>query len=218
MYYRLVRQIVALLARILIRLEIVGRENVPKEGACILITNHLSWFDSPLILVAVPRHITVLAASKYRRHPFFGPLLASMGAIWIRRGEVDRQALRQLLEALRAGGCLGMSPEGTRSKTGTLQRGKTGAVYLASRSGAVFVPVALSGTEKIGDAIRHFRRQQARINIGKPFTLPFPERLRGDQLDEFTDMVMRRLAAMLPPEYRGVYADVTISPEKAPIS
>ena len=213
MYYRLVRWIVTLLARILVHLEIVGNENVPQEGACIIAPNHLSWFDSPLLLVAVSRRITVLAADKYRHHPIFGPFLASMGAIWIRRGEVDRKALRRALEVLRAGGCLGMAPEGTRSKTGTLQRGKTGAVYLASRSGAVLVPVAITGTEKIGNALKHFRRGQARIEIGKPFTLPFSERLHGYQLEEFTDMLMRRLAAMLPPEYRGVYADVTTSLE-----
>ncbi|MDY7039814.1 MAG: lysophospholipid acyltransferase family protein, partial [Chloroflexota bacterium] len=187
MYYRLVRWIITILARILVQFEIVGSENVPLEGACIVTPNHLSWFDSPLMLIAVPRRITVLAANKYRCHPFFGPLLASMGAIWIHRGNVDRHALRQATEVLRSDGCLGLAPEGTRSKTGSLQRGKTGAVYLASRSGAVFVPVAITGTEKIGDALRHFRRGKARIEIGKPIDLPFPERLRGEQLEEFID-------------------------------
>ena len=213
MYYHLVRWIVALLARILIRLEIVGRENVPKEGPCIIAPNHLSWFDSPLLLVAVPRHITVLAASKYRHHPIFAPLLASMGAIWIRRGEVDREALNQALRVLRAGGCLGLAPEGTRSKTGTLQKGKTGAVYLASRSGATIVPVALTGTEKIGYALRHLRRGRARIEIGKPLEWTLPERLRGHQLEEYTEVLMHHLAAMLPPEYGGVYADVVTPPK-----
>ena len=216
MYYRLVRWIISLLARILVRFEIVGSENVPREGACIIAPNHLSWFDSPLLLVAIPRRITVLAANKYRQHPIFGPLLASMGAVWIHRGEVDRKALQQALEVLRAGGCLGMAPEGTRSKTGTLQRGKTGVVYLASRSGAALVPVAITGTEKIGDALRHFRRGRARIEIGKPLDLELPERLRGNQLEEYTDILMRHLAAMLPPEYRGVYADVTTPPEQKP--
>lgn len=213
MYYRLVRWIIALLAKILVRVEIVGRENVPLEGGCIIAPNHLSWFDSPLLLIAVPRHITVLAANKYRRHPLFGPLLASMGAIWIRRGEVDRQALQRALEVLRAGGCLGMAPEGTRSQTGALQRGKTGAVYLASRSGAKIVPVAITGTEKIAAALKRFRRGQARIEIGKPMEWSLSERLRGPQLEEYTELLMRRLAAMLPPEYRGVYADV-VAPQE----
>jgi len=213
MYYRLVRWIITLLAHILVELEIVGAENVPPTGACIITPNHLSWFDSPLLLVAVPRRITVLAASKYRRHLIFAPLLASMGAIWIRRGEVDREALRQTLEVLQAGGCLGLAPEGTRSKTGALQQGKTGAMYLASRSRAVIVPAAITGTEKIGHALRHFRRGRARIEIGKPLELSLPERLRGNQLEEYTEILMRHLAAMLPPEYRGVYSDVATPPK-----
>jgi 1-acyl-sn-glycerol-3-phosphate acyltransferase len=218
MYYRLVRWIINLLAQILVEVEIAGSENVPTEGACIIATNHLSWFDSPLLLIAVSRRITVLAANKYRRHFFLSPLLSSMGAIWINRGEADRRALRQALEALQEGGCLGMAPEGTRSKTGTLQRGKTGVVYLASRSGAALVPVVVTGTEKTGDALRHFRRGKVRAEFGKPLEWSLPERVRGKQLDEYTDILMHHLAAMLPPEYRGVYADVTPPTGQEPVT
>lgn len=206
MYYRIVRIIISLIYRLLARMEVVGTENVPQEGPCIVICNHLSSFDPPLLLVAVPLRMTVLAADKYRGHPIFGPFLSSMGAIYVRRGEVDRQALRACLDVLREGGVIGIAPEGTRSTTGALQEGRTGVAYLASRAGVPILPVAITGTEKLPASLKRLRRGQMKAVIGEPFTLPTTEgKARGEQLKEFTKLIMRRLASMLPEEHRGVY-------------
>ncbi|HID62713.1 MAG TPA: 1-acyl-sn-glycerol-3-phosphate acyltransferase [Anaerolineae bacterium] len=206
MYYRIVKMIISLIFRLLARIEIVGVENVPQEGPYIVICNHLSRFDPPLLLIALPARMTVLAANKYRDHPLFGPFLSSMGAIYVRRGEVDRQALRACLNALKGGGIIGMAPEGTRSSTGALQEGRTGVAYLASRAGVPILPVAITGTEKIPASLKRFRRGQVKVVIGETFTLPVTERkARGKQLKEFTELIMRRLADLLPEEYRGVY-------------
>ena len=198
--------IFSLIYRLLARIEIVGAENVPQEGPYIVISNHISSFDPPLLLIALPARMTVLAANKYRSHPIFGPFLSSMGAIYVRRGEVDRQALRACLDVLRGGGIMGMAPEGTRSPTGGLQEGRTGVAYLASRTGVPILPVAITGTEKMLASLKRFHRGQMKAVIGKTFTLPVTERkARGKQLKEFTELIMRRLADMLPEEYRGVY-------------
>jgi len=206
MYYRIVKMIIGLIYRLLARIEIVGTENVPQEGPCIVICNHLSGFDPPLVGIALPARMTWLAADKYRDHPIFGPFLSSIGTIYVQRGEVDRQALRACLDVLKGDGILGMAPEGTRSPTGALQEGRTGVAYLASRAGVPILPVAVTGTEKMSASLKRLRRGQVKAVIGETFTLPVTERkARGKQLKEFTELIMRRLADMLPEEYRGVY-------------
>ena len=130
MYYQIVKIVFSLIYRLMARIEIVGVENVPQKGPYIVICNHLHRFDPPLVAIALPARMVFLAANKYRSHPIFGPFMSSVGAIYVRRGEVDRQALRACLDVLRVGGIIGMAPEGTRSPTGALQKGRTGVAYL----------------------------------------------------------------------------------------
>jgi 1-acyl-sn-glycerol-3-phosphate acyltransferase len=205
--YHIVRAIVNVLLYLLVRREYVGLENFPAEPPYILVTNHLSVFDTPLLLTACPHTIRALAAAKHRRNPVYGPLIAIMGSIWVRRGEVDRHALREALDVLRGGGALGMAPEGTRARgTYALQEGKTGPAYLATRADVPLVPVGLTGTEQIKDNLPRLRRTPVRVVVGKPFRLPESGPVRGEKLHEYTDLIMRHIAELLPEEYRGVYA------------
>jgi 1-acyl-sn-glycerol-3-phosphate acyltransferase len=107
---------------------------------------------------------------------------------------------------LKAGGVLGLAPEGTRSHTGQLQEGKTGAAYLADRAGVPIVPVALAGTENVWRNLKRLRRTPVACTIGQPFRLPSDGRAKGEQLKHLTDEVMCRIAALLPPQYHGAYA------------
>ncbi len=199
--------IVRLLIPFFMRLEVVGRENFPQQGPYILVTNHLSAYDTPLLFALCPHSVRALAASKHRSNPFFGPLLALGGSIWVRRGEIDRDALSGALSWLGEGGVLGMAPEGTRARgVYALQKGKTGAAYLATRTGSPILPVGLTGTERIKEELPRLRRARVRVVIGEPFCLPESGPVRGEKLDEYTELIMRRIAALLPPEYRGVYA------------
>jgi 1-acyl-sn-glycerol-3-phosphate acyltransferase len=205
--YHIIRAIVNVLLYLLVRREYVGLENFPAEPPYILVTNHLSVFDTPLLLTACPHTIRALAAAKHRRNPVYGPLIAIMGSIWVQRGEVDRRALREALDVLKRGGALGMAPEGTRARgTYALQEGKTGPAYLATRADVPLVPVGLIGTEQIKDNLPRLRRTPVRIVVGKPFRLPESGRVRGQKLHEYTDLIMRHIAELLPEEYRGVYA------------
>jgi 1-acyl-sn-glycerol-3-phosphate acyltransferase len=204
--YRLVRNFFTLVYRLLMHVEVVGRENFYVEGACIVILNHLSVFDPPLVGILLPRRGWALAAEKYRRHLLFGPVARFVGVIFVRRGEVDRRALRAALKVLRKGGLVAIAPEGTRSPTGQLQQAKEGVAYLASRTGATILPVAVAGTEKVIDTLKRLRRPRVQVVIGEPFKLPPAARAaKGPQLATYTDLIMCRLAALLPESYRGYY-------------
>jgi len=211
MLYWPARLLVRALFWLLTRWEVVGLERVPRQGPFIVITNHLSIVDPPAIMAALPCRVTALAASKYIRHPF-GLLLGSVDVIFIRRGEVDRTALRKALAVLASGQVLGIAPEGTRSKTGSLQRGKPGAAYLALRANVPILPVVVTGTERVFRDLLRLRRPRVRVVIGEPFRLTLPEDEKRP-LQALADRMMYRLAELLPPEYRGVYGQGSARPE-----
>lgn len=205
--YRAARAVVGFLFRLLGRLEISGVENVPREGPFIMAMNHLHWLDPPLAMVVIPRQMAVFAGEKWERRWPANWLLRYVGnAIFVRRGEVDRKALRAALSLLREGKALGLAPEGTRSRTGGLQKGKDGCAYLAMRTGVPIVPLAAWGQERFFRELKRGRRPTIRVVVGAPFTLSSaPREARAAELSAATERVMRTLAAMLPEEYRGVY-------------
>ncbi|MCS7220545.1 MAG: lysophospholipid acyltransferase family protein [Anaerolineae bacterium] len=207
--YRAARAVIRFLLYLLFRIEISGAERLNQPGGPLLVvTNHLHWLDPPIVFAILPLRATVFAAEKWGVHPIFGPLFRAIGnAIFVNRGEVDRRALSQAMAVLKAGGVLGIAPEGTRSRTGVMQRGRGGAAYLASRTGATILPIGISGQEKAFRTLFQLRRPLIRVVVGEPFVLPgTPNHARGEELDRYTEQIMRRLAELLPPEYRGVYA------------
>ncbi len=204
--YTVLKTLVRSLFPLLVRMYVTGQEHFPPHGPYILATNHLSVFDLPLLLMVCPHTIRAFAASKHRRNPFYFLLLSAAGSIWVRRGEIDREALRGAFEVLKRGEVLGVAPEGTRARrVYALQPGKTGAAYIATRADVPIVPVGLTGTEKIKENLPRLRRTDVTVTVGEPFRLPESGRVRGPKLDEYTDLIMRRIAALLPPKYRGVY-------------
>jgi 1-acyl-sn-glycerol-3-phosphate acyltransferase len=198
----------ALFALLTVR-EVEGLEEFPTDGPCILATNHLSIYDPALIYGLIgDERFTGWAAEKWERHLIFGSILKLGGAIFIQRGQVDRRALDKALCWLRQGNIFGIAPEGTRSRTGALIRGKTGVAYLAHQSGAPIIPLAHSGTEGSIRSLFRLRRQKIQVCFGKPIHLLRPDpSQRNAALRRDTDEVMCRIAALLPPNYRGVYRD-----------
>jgi 1-acyl-sn-glycerol-3-phosphate acyltransferase len=128
------------------------------------------------------------------------------GAIWLRRGESDRAALKAALAVLARGGILGIAPEGRRSPTRSLGPGKPGPAFLAARARVPIVPIGLVNTDRLAPALVRFERVTLQVRIGKPFSLPPLERHNvKEQLQRDTDLIMCHIAALLPPRYRGVY-------------
>ena len=205
--YRIMKWIFGGLLRTIYRYEAIGQENLPSDGPVIVAVNHLHLADPPAVMLAVPRKVVTLAASKWLNRPVVGPILRLAGVVFVRRGEVDRQALRHCFDHLANGGVLALAPEGTRSKTGGLQRAKPGVAYLASRSKAPIVPVAVWGTERLSDWAR-LKRPTCKVVVGRPFRLPeFSRRPATEELQHLADLIMIRLGLLLPASYRGVYSE-----------
>jgi 1-acyl-sn-glycerol-3-phosphate acyltransferase len=208
--YRIGYLIAIIYARLICRRNVIGREHLPKQGPFLIVTNHLSSVDPPFVISMIPigLRMTGMAAMAHRNDFFIGWLMDRAGAIWVRRGEPDRKALRQALDVLASGRPLGVAPEGTRSKTGALAEGKTGAAFLAIKAGVPIVPIVVYGTEKVFPSLRRLRRATVQARFSPPFRLPARGGgLRGDHTQYCTDLIMARLASMLPEAYRGVYVD-----------
>jgi len=205
--YRLIRWVFARLMRSFYRYQVIGRENIPTEGPVILAVNHLHLSDPAAVMPAIPRMVVTLAAEKWENNRIVGALLRGAGVIFVQRGEVDRHALRSCLRVLAEGRVLAVAPEGTRSKTGAMQRAKPGIAYLAVRADAPILPVAIVGTEQFGRC-KGLRRPICQVIIGQPFRLPHgDDKPTTEQLQELADLIMMRLGLYLPPSYRGVYAE-----------
>jgi 1-acyl-sn-glycerol-3-phosphate acyltransferase len=204
--YWKMRQVIGAIFRLLTRLEIKGAEHIPKEGGCLLVTNHISRLDTPALLVTATRRIYPLAADKYKTFPVFNWLLNISEVIWINRTEFDREALLNSIAVLKRGDVLGIAPEGTRSRSGTLQKAKSGVAFLAARTGVPIVPVGITGTNTMMQDFARLRRMRIRVTFGEAFYLHKYGKLTAEELDATTDLIMGRLAALLPPTHRGVYA------------
>ncbi len=189
------------------RVHVEGQNNLPKEGGYIIAVNHLSLADVPLVLTIMPRPVILLAADWLRESAATRWLLQGLGrSIFVRRGEGDGEAVQSALTVLRTGGIIGLSPEGTRSKSGTLEHTQLGMAYLAMVAEVPIVPIASWGHERLWEAWRGLKRPEVNIRVGAPIQLIASD-VSAAALRRQTDLVMRELAALLPLEYRGVYGD-----------
>jgi 1-acyl-sn-glycerol-3-phosphate acyltransferase len=202
------------LTSLLCQIEDAQLARVPPQGPLILAANHVNFLDAPLLYTHLqPRQVTGLAKAETWNNPIIGTLFTLWRGIPIRRGEADRQALRQAIQLLERGWIVAISPEGTRSGHGRLQRGHPGIVLLALHSGAPIQPVVYYGGENFKHNLARLHRTQVHIAVGRPFCVQIHEekvtRLLRQQI---TDEIMLQLAALLPPEYRGVYAGIEAAP------
>jgi 1-acyl-sn-glycerol-3-phosphate acyltransferase len=188
----------------LVHIRVEGRENLPKNGPYILMSNHINWKDPPLISISLDLSVRYMAKIQAFSYPLLGYIVRATGAFPVRRGEGDRRALVTALRVLAGGQVLGFFPEGHRSESGALLRGKPGLGFLASRAGDIpLVPIAMIGTKQ--PLLRLMFGGHAVLRVGRPFRLvELSEEERRDE-QAMTDAVMRRIAALLPDEMRGAY-------------
>lgn len=207
-FYHLANAFFRLAFRVLLDYRVRGLEKVPRKGPVIVAVNHASFIDPLMVGAFMPRPVTMMGKVELFRKPIFGLLVRLYGAFPVRRGEGDLQAVRRSLEVLRSGRALLLAPEGTRSKNGTLQRGREGTALIALRTGAIIVPVAIWGPKYLWKNLARLRRTRVEMVVGEPFRLESPTcRPRREELRAMTDEIMRRIAALMPPELRGAYAD-----------
>ncbi len=207
-FYAFARVVVGALIPLIAKLRTEGLENIPKEGPFILASDHISWFDIPLVSVRVPRITHYMAKIELFGVPVLGGILRWLGAFPVRRGEGDREALRTAQRVLHEGHLLIIFPEGHRSG-GHLIEGKSGTALIALRAEVPVVPVAVYGTEQIlkGPRIGPFA-PRITVRYGKPFRLqPETGRHTRDDVVNGINEIMLQIADLMPPEYRGIYAN-----------
>ncbi len=212
---RLVDGLICLLVRILCRIDGKQLDRIPMNGPLILVANHVNFLEAPVLHCGFrPRKVIGLAKAEAWDNPLLGWLFDQWEAIPIRRGVADIGALRRALDVLKSGGILAVAPEGTRSRHGRLQRGRSGIVTLALKSGAPLLPVVVYGGEAIGDNVRRLRRTPFHIRVGEPFSIEIgAARLTSELRQRIADEIMYRMAALLPPRYRGEYGNLDAATE-----
>jgi 1-acyl-sn-glycerol-3-phosphate acyltransferase len=198
------------LAWVLLRSEVVGRENIPSDGPFILMVNHCNFLDPGFaIWTMLPREVVMFTKVENLDLPVGGPLLRWYGVIPVTRGEADVAALRQAVETLtRERHILLVAPEGTRSYHGRLLPAKNGMAFIATRANVPVLPVGVSGVRDFWSNVRRVRPTHVRAAIGYPFRFRYSGRARKERLHEMTREAMYQLAALLPPEQWGAYADM----------
>jgi len=208
---RIVLAIIKFLLRISLSWKVDGKENVPSEGPFIMVANHVHLVDPILLISIFPRWINFMAKEELFRYPFLRIIIRWAQAFSVhRRGTIaDKQeTMIQAKNLLNKGLVLGMFPEGKRNHDGKLLPGKPGSAVIASRMGIPLLPVGIVGTEKLKGTSWLWKRPGIVINIGQPFKLPPANgRLTKSQTKSLTDLMMKKIAALLPRENRGVYGD-----------
>ena len=195
------------------RRQIAGVEKVPTDKPAIIASNHIGFLDG-IMIPSIPilrRHpnLIVVIAEKYENNWFFKWAIDNLNFMFIDRFNPDVKTMRKVLQLLKKDGILVIAPEGTRSPNAALIEGKSGTAYLAAKTGATIIPIGLTGTEDnaLKDHLKKIKRLQVNIKVGDPFTIPqLPTIDREEFLQNYTDEIMCRIAALLPESYRGIYS------------
>ncbi len=207
--HKIFRFFVRLILGIIARVEVKGFKYLPL-GGFVIAANHIGRLDAALAYYVLDRSdIIMVVAEKYEKYAIFRWLVKLTNGMFVDRYNSDIHAIRETLRRLKQGQVFTITPEGTRSRTGNLIEAKPGGTYLAWKAGVPVVPVALTGTEDavVVERLKHFKRLNVKIVAGQPFTLSsIKGKDRDAAMQQYTDEVMCRIAALLPPERRGVYA------------
>ncbi len=201
-----IRGLTKLVTFFTMRADVSGLENFPKRGPALIVINHLGDADVVLIAASIPTTIDGMGKIELNDDPRVGPVFRAYGVIWVHRGRPDRRALRAALDGLAQGRMLGLAPEGRQSVSGGLEEGSEGAAFLAMKSGAPIVPIAMTGTENgnVYSHLKRWKRAPVTLAVGKPFLLR--EQVdRQAMLRDGTRQIMQSLADLLPESYRGNY-------------
>ncbi len=205
--YNIIRAILGGLLFLFTDWHVRGRENVPREGAMVVVANHLNLADPPLLAYALGRKAVFMAKEELYRNPLLSYVIRRIGSFPVRRGKLSREVLRQAGDVLGSGLMLAVFPEGGRSRNGQLQAAFSGAALIALHNCVPVLPVGISGTEKIKGLGWLLRRPCLTVNIGRPFSLPSVDgKMTKEELAGLTDEIMGRIAELLPEDYRGDYA------------
>jgi len=208
---RIVNVIVRAITGLICRIDADQLKKVPHQGPLILVINHINFLEAPIIYTRLtPRRMTAFGKEETWNIKLLSWIFNLWGIIPIKRGEPDRKALRAGLAALKDEQILGIAPEGTRSNDGKLLKGYPGVVMMALLSGAPILPIVHYGSEKYQHNLQRLRRTDFKIIVGKPFKLdPGSQKVTHTIREQMTTDIMVQMAKLLPPDYRGVYSELS---------
>ncbi len=203
------------LFKIMGRVKVVGRENVPLGKPYVIAINHISIFDPPLTVSFWPEEPEVIGAADVFEKKGQGTILSLYGVIPVHRGDYDRALLEKILAIIKSGRPLVIAPEGGRSHEPAMRRAMPGVGYIIEHTQVPVIPVGLVGTlDDFWQRAKHGEKPLLEMRIGKPIIFP-PITQKGAERREArqhnADLVMRHIAGLLPEEYHGVYAGQAIS-------
>ncbi len=186
--YLLGKMLVKVYSRIILRTRIIGVENIPAEGPVVIMSNHISLLDPPLIGAAIPRKVHYMAKEELFKNPLIAWVLKQLGAFPVKRGSGDTKAFKQALRILRSGGVLGVFPEGTRHPEGKLGKPHGGSAAIALRGGARIVPAAVKNIKTRGRPV---------VIFGKPLDISREGRISREERYEIAEEIMAEIASLL---------------------
>lgn len=208
----LVRLVARAFTSLLTHTTVSGKENLPAGGPLLVVFNHLGHADAAVLIASLPFSIDAVALSDLLKVPVTGGMLRMYGVIPVQRDVFDRTVVERALGVLSSGGVLILAPEARMSVSGTLEKARGGAAYLALKTRAPILPVALTGTFNPDFYAEWKRRRRPRVTmtIGRVFNLPelaLEGAGRRQSLEQASTIIMTHLAELLPPDYRGAYAN-----------
>ena len=194
MIIQLTKAILRLIYKILFPVQVTGFDNIPSKGPVIICSNHISWWDPPLLGSIIHRKVYAMAKEELFKYFLFGKIIRYMGAFPVKREVADRRALKEALKVLSEGSVLILFPEGTRSKIGKVQKPLPGRGFIALKSKAPVVPVAIKGPYKLFKPVK--------VKIGVPmFFNHYSQKDKGKTADEISLKIMRNITEMLGQKY-----------------
>lgn len=207
------------LFHILGRVRIIGKENIPKQGAYLTAINHISIYEPPFVMAFWPKPLEAAGAKEVWERQGQDILVRLYGAIPVHRGQYDRKLLDTMIAVLQSGLPLLIAPEGGRSHRPGLRRAYPGAAYIVEKTNVPIVPVGIVGsTEDFFSRAIRGEKPLIEMRIGKPFYLP-PITAHGQERrlarQKNADLIMAHIAQLLPEEYRGVYAEAVAEKESS---
>jgi 1-acyl-sn-glycerol-3-phosphate acyltransferase len=198
--------------RIVCRIEHNELSKIPMHGPAILVTNHTTNIEGPIYYVLLdPRRKTALGKQELWDSPLTRFIMQLWGVIPLNRRGADRRAMNRARRALARGEFLGIAPEGTRSMSGQLQRGRPGAAMIATAARVPIIPMVQWGVQNLPGNLKRLRRTPLHIRVGDPFYLAVPEgrEIGRGELRQMADEIMYQLAVLMPDEFRGYYRDLS---------
>ena len=194
MFYKLLRVFFRLWFKILFRARIIGTENVPLEGAIIVAANHLSNWDPPFLATFLDRNVFYMAKEELFANKIFAAAITNLGVFPVKRGTADRNAIKHALGLLKEGKCLGLFPEGTRSKTGELGKAEAGVSLIAAMSKTAVIPSAIINTNKIFSSGSFL--PQLTLVYGRPMKFEGSTKDKA-ALEAFSQSIMDEIAKLI---------------------